>query len=72
MSYTTINIKIHTIKCCKFNGYGIVLTHCGMTSIKFIASQARTIFQSDFSPYIKNDVHIMRSHIVSTLKAHDL
>ena len=26
----------------------------------------------NFSPYIKNDVHIMGSHIVSTLKAHDL
>ena len=29
-------------------------------------------FNSDFSPYIKNYVHIMGSHIVSTLKAHDL
>ena len=29
-------------------------------------------FNSDFSPYIKNDVHIMGSHIISTLKAHDL
>jgi len=29
-------------------------------------------FNSDFTPYIKNDAHIMVSHIVSTLKAHDL
>ena len=29
-------------------------------------------FNRDFSPYIKNDVHIMGSHFVSTLKAHDL
>ena len=29
-------------------------------------------FNSDFSPYIENNVHIMGSHIVSTMKAHDL
>ena len=27
---------------------------------------------SDFTPYIENYVQIMGSHIVSTLKAHDL
>jgi len=27
---------------------------------------------SDFSPYIKNYVHIMGSHTVSTLEARDL
>jgi len=29
-------------------------------------------FNGDFSPYIKNNVHIMGSHTVSTMKAHDL
>ena len=29
-------------------------------------------FNSDFSPYIENNVHIMESHIVSTMKAHDM
>jgi len=29
-------------------------------------------FNSDFSPYIKNDVQIMGSHIVSKLKVHEL
>ena len=29
-------------------------------------------FNSDFTPYVKNDLNIMGSHIVSTLKAYDL
>ena len=46
----------------------VILVHMYKKSIYLTVKT----FNSDFCPYIKNYVHIMGSHIVSTLKAHVL
>jgi len=42
-----------------------------MSTLFFIYGLKSKI-KNDFSPYIKNNVLIMGSHIVSPMKAHDL